>query len=62
MICPNCKDHLTKVWQAQRHGNAPAIPQAQWSCSTCGQSFTREQLRPVAKGQAKADPAPTPAI
>ena len=53
MTCPNCKSELSKVWQPQRAANAMAIAHVQWSCSTCGEVFNREQLRPRAKQAAK---------
>jgi hypothetical protein len=32
-----------------------SIAHVQWSCSTCGSSFSREQLRPRVKQQPKAE-------
>jgi hypothetical protein len=56
MTCPNCKGELSRVWQPQRAASALAIAHVQWSCSTCGDSFSSKQLRPGPKRQPKAGP------
>jgi hypothetical protein len=56
MTCPNCKGELSRVWQPQRAASAISIVHVQWSCSTCGDSFSSKQLRPGPKRQAKTVP------
>ena len=56
MICPNCKTELSKVWKPQRSTDAMARALVQWSCSTCGGTFNREQLRSRPARPAKAAP------
>jgi transposase-like protein len=46
MTCPNCKGELSKVWQPKSAATSMAIAHVQFSCSTCGETFSREQLRP----------------
>jgi hypothetical protein len=56
MTCPNCKGELSRVWQPQRSSNVISIAQVQWSCSTCGGSFSSKDLRPGPKRSAKVTP------
>lgn len=52
MICPNCKGELSKVWHPNQASQVISIAEVRWNCSTCGEAFTSQQLRP-AKRQAK---------
>jgi len=56
MTCPSCQGELSKIWQPQRSSNALPLPHVQWGCGTCGQTFSREQLRPP-KRQVNTEPA-----
>jgi transposase-like protein len=58
MICPNCKAELSRIWQPQRTSKVISIVPAHWSCGTCGESFSREQLRPAAKPSKAGPPLP----
>jgi transcriptional regulator NrdR family protein len=57
MICPNCKGELSRVWQPKQASQVISIAEVRWNCSTCGEMFTSQQLRP-AKRQAKTVAAP----
>jgi len=57
MICPNCKGELSRVWHPKPASQVVSIAEVRWGCSTCGEAFTSQQLRP-AKRQAKTAAAP----
>jgi transposase-like protein len=57
MICPNCKGELSRVWHPKQASQVVSIADVRWGCSTCGETFTSQNLRP-AKRQAKAVAAP----
>ena len=57
MMCPNCKGELSRAWRPKQARQVTSIPDVRWNCSTCGEMFTSQQLRP-AKRQAKTIDAP----
>ncbi len=57
MICPNCKGELSRAWHPKQASQVASISDVRWNCSTCGEMFTSQQLRP-AKRQAKTVAAP----
>lgn len=57
MICPNCKGELSRIWRPKQASQVTSIADVRWNCSTCGEMFTSQKLRPV-KRQAKAEVAP----
>jgi len=46
MICPNCKGELSRVWHPKQASQVIAITDVRWNCSTCGEAFTSQELRP----------------
>jgi hypothetical protein len=55
MTCPSCQGELSKIWRPQGSSKDLTIPHVQWGCGICGQTFSREQLRPP-KEQVKVEP------
>jgi hypothetical protein len=57
MICPNCKGELSRAWHPKQASQVTSIADVRWNCSTCGEMFTSQQLRPT-KRKAKTEAAP----
>ncbi len=57
MICPNCKGELSKVWHPKQASPVISIGDVRWNCSTCGEMFTSQQLRPAKRPAKMVAPA-----